>query len=204
MCLGVNALALVLNVIFWKLVCQRMWWLGGIYSPQPFCSRWPRLLAMGAPDSPVHHRTGTVQCLVHAMSAHSLGFWAVDRWRRLSSSCTGQSGATPDSLVPHRTVRCLLTLLLWLLHSTVHHCCFSQSRLLAPGSRCSVGSPDSPLNYSGARLHFPESGWFTYVWSWCTGQSGAPFFNTLKFFAPFFIVSLTWFLSWFVLNIMHL
>jgi hypothetical protein len=35
MCLGVNALAHVLNVISEKLGCQRLWWLGGIYSPQP-------------------------------------------------------------------------------------------------------------------------------------------------------------------------
>jgi hypothetical protein len=35
MCLGVNALALVLNVISEKLGYQRLWWLGGIYSPQP-------------------------------------------------------------------------------------------------------------------------------------------------------------------------
>jgi hypothetical protein len=37
MCLGVNALALVLNVISEKLGCLMLWWLG-------------RLLAMGAPD----------------------------------------------------------------------------------------------------------------------------------------------------------
>jgi hypothetical protein len=30
---------------------------GGIYSHQLSCSRWGRLLAMGAPDSPVRHRT---------------------------------------------------------------------------------------------------------------------------------------------------
>jgi hypothetical protein len=30
---------------------------GGIYSHQLNCIRWRRLLAMGAPDSPVRHRT---------------------------------------------------------------------------------------------------------------------------------------------------
>jgi hypothetical protein len=35
LCLGVNARALVLNVIFRKLGCLKLWWLGGIYSPQP-------------------------------------------------------------------------------------------------------------------------------------------------------------------------
>jgi hypothetical protein len=71
----------------------------GIYSPQPLPNRWQRLLAMGAPDNPVRHRTITVHCPVRAMSARPLGFGAVDRWRRLSFCCTGQSGATPDSPV---------------------------------------------------------------------------------------------------------
>jgi hypothetical protein len=72
---------------------------------------------MGAPDSPVH-------CPVRATSVQPLGFGAVDRWIRLSSSFTGQSG----------------------------------------------GTPDSPVNYSGARLQFPESGWFKSVRPWCTGH----------------------------------
>jgi hypothetical protein len=86
-------------------------------------------------------------------------------------------------LLRHRTVRCpsdfCAALLIW------------QSRPLRAGSICSAGSPDSPVNYSGARLLFPESGWLTPVWSWCTGQSGAPIFSTLKFFALFQIESLT-------------
>jgi hypothetical protein len=73
--------------------------VGGIYSPQPLPSHWKRLLAMGALDSLVRHRTATVQCPVRATSAQLLGFRAVDRWRHLFSSCTGQSGATPDSPV---------------------------------------------------------------------------------------------------------
>jgi hypothetical protein len=42
------------------------------------------------PDSHVH-------CPMRATSAQSLG--SVDRWGALSSCCTGQSGATPDSPV---------------------------------------------------------------------------------------------------------
>jgi hypothetical protein len=119
LCLGMNARALVLNVIFRKLGYLRMWWLGGIYSPQPFCSSWPRLLAMGAPDSPVRHRTGIVCCPVLRHVSQSLGFGAGRPLETLSSCGTEQSGATPDSPVPHRTVRCPLTLLLWLLRGTV-------------------------------------------------------------------------------------
>jgi hypothetical protein len=44
LCLGVNALALVLNVKCWKLGCLEWWWLG-----------W--LLSMSVSDSPVRHRT---------------------------------------------------------------------------------------------------------------------------------------------------
>jgi hypothetical protein len=66
--------------------------VGGIYSPQPLPSHWQRLLAMGAPNSPVRHQPVTVHCLVRATSARPLGFGAVDHWRRLSFCCTGQSG----------------------------------------------------------------------------------------------------------------
>jgi hypothetical protein len=51
LCLGVNALAHVLNENFRRFGCLELWWSGGIYSPQPPTSRWGRLLAMGAPDS---------------------------------------------------------------------------------------------------------------------------------------------------------
>jgi hypothetical protein len=36
MCLGVNALALVLNVISEKLGRQRLWWLGVFIAPNHF------------------------------------------------------------------------------------------------------------------------------------------------------------------------
>jgi hypothetical protein len=73
--------------------------VGGIYSIQPLPSRWQSMLAMGTPDSPVVHQTVTVHCLVRATSARLLGFGAIDHWSPLSFCCTGQSGATPDSLV---------------------------------------------------------------------------------------------------------
>jgi hypothetical protein len=70
---------------------------GGIYSHQPNCSRWRRLLAMGTPDSPVRHWTlsgappNSVRCA--AMSSSLLGLELVDRWRLCPH-------AAPDSLVP--------------------------------------------------------------------------------------------------------
>jgi hypothetical protein len=48
-------------------------------------------------------------------------------------------------------------------------------------SRCSAGTPDSPVNYSGAASHFPKGGEFSVEFPgapdtvrWHTGQSGAP------------------------------
>jgi hypothetical protein len=136
MCLGVESFALATNGMFGMLGSIWMSWLGVFIAPNHFHSRWWRLLVMGALDSPVRHRTGTVHCPVHATSAYSLGFRAVDRWSALSSSCTGQFGATPDSPVP-----------LWL-------CCFDFCAALCctvhliestvgAQSHCSAGSPDS-------------------------------------------------------------
>jgi hypothetical protein len=55
---------------------------GGIYSHQPNCSSWRRLLAMGAPDSPVRRHVTL-----------SLGLGAGLPLEALSSCGTGQSGA---------------------------------------------------------------------------------------------------------------
>jgi hypothetical protein len=109
---------------------------------------------------------------------------------------TGQSGAPPDMhcslfgapplhptvrvrssvdcwsfvFLRHRTVRCpsdsaamtSVTVLCWTVHP-------SESTVGAD-SHCSAGKPDSPMNYSGACLRFPDSGWLKLVRSWCTGH----------------------------------
>jgi hypothetical protein len=53
LCLGVNALALVLNENLRKLGCLEWWWLGVFIAlnHQQVVGGW--LLSMGAPDSPV-------------------------------------------------------------------------------------------------------------------------------------------------------
>jgi hypothetical protein len=57
LCLGVKSIALVLNAMCGMLGWLEWGWLRGIYSPQPPTNRWEGLLSMGAPDSPLHHRT---------------------------------------------------------------------------------------------------------------------------------------------------
>jgi hypothetical protein len=69
---------------------------GGIYSHQPNCSRWRRLLAMGAPDSPVRHRTVSGapprHPVVRAWSWSTVGGFVL-MWHRTVRCHTGQSGA---------------------------------------------------------------------------------------------------------------
>jgi hypothetical protein len=81
----------------------------------------------------------------------------------LSTCCTEQSGATPD------TVRCASDYAALTLRAL-----FLCQRLLqstiARVSRCFAGTPDSPVNYSGVRLLKPGSGWFTLVRAWGTGH----------------------------------
>jgi hypothetical protein len=52
---------------------------------------------MGAPDSLVRHRTGTVPCLVRRHVTQQLGFGAGRPLEALSSCGTGQSGAPLNS-----------------------------------------------------------------------------------------------------------
>jgi hypothetical protein len=149
----------------------------------------------GAPDSPVHHRTPTVDGPVR------ICFLSWRRWplQRRGSLHTGhcpehtrQSGApcrplarprvarglrgrplaqstvgSPDSLMPHRTVRWILAVRRWTIPES--------------DDFTADGSPDSPVNYSRTPSSSPESGLFTGGWPSApdtvrctTGQSGAP------------------------------
>jgi hypothetical protein len=112
-----------------------------------------------APNSPVPHRTGTVQCPVRALTGGSNS-------TRTVLHCSSDSSAFAVD-------RCAKELLLrW---------CTGQSG----------GTPDSPVNYSGAHPEKPESGELDVVGPgapdtvrWHTGQSGAPDQGIFGFFAP--------------------
>jgi hypothetical protein len=109
LCLEVNALALVLNENFRRLGCLEWWWLGGIYSPQPPNKPLGRLLSMGAPDSPMRHRT-----LSGAPPRHPT-------IRVLTQSTVGAL-----VLLWHWTVRCRTEQVLFTIRcasDSVVHCC---------------------------------------------------------------------------------
>jgi hypothetical protein len=81
---------------------------------------------------------------VRATSAQPLGFGVVDRWGRLSSSCTGQSGATPDSPMPSDFYASDSVATLF------HTVAFAESTVGAE-SRCSAGSPDNMVAHKTVR-----------------------------------------------------
>jgi hypothetical protein len=122
---------------------------------------------MGAPDSPVRHRT------LFVAPATSPNYWdsgAVDRWRLCLLVAS-------DSPVTHRTDTVQCPVRLWRAALTLHTLFFTVHLILqllqstvAWRSRCSAGAPDSPVNYSGAHSEKPESGQFTLVRTWCTGH----------------------------------
>jgi hypothetical protein len=175
--------------------------VGGIYSPQLPSGCWGKLLAMGAPDSPVRHRTGTVGCPVRHHVTQPLGFGSSWSLAPLSSCGTGQSGAP-------------LTMWLWLC---AH--CFLCQRLLqstvGASSRCSAGSPDSPVAHRTVRWIIAERGSvFPRVAGsssyghgasdtvrWHTRQSGAPVLSTLNSFALVYFCPYLESFYWFVLNL---
>jgi hypothetical protein len=121
------------------------------------------------------------------------------RWETAVAWRTGQSGAPPN------TVRCASHVSqplgfdrwssdlwgLWAVRCATRACsdlCAHCSALnavavdrCARSSRCSAGTPDSPVNYSGAPSEFPEGSEFSVecpgapnTVRWCIGQSGAP------------------------------
>jgi hypothetical protein len=144
---------------------------GGIYSHQPNYSRWRRLLAMGAPDSPVRHRTVSGapprHLVVRAWSWSTVGGFV---------------------LMWHRTIRCPSDLMLWLLSWYCAALFIRQRWPLRVDSRCSAGASDSSVAHRTVRWIIAEQclgnpklrswSWFTLVQR---TLSGAPDQGTLRF-----------------------
>jgi hypothetical protein len=124
------------------------------------------LLSMGAPDSPMRRHVTQPLGFGRSRPLELCLLVAPDMYCSLSGA----------PLATALTSAC-----------TVLHCSRSQLLLqstVARRSCCSAGAPDSPVNFSGARLEKPEGGEFGVVRSWHTGQSGAPDQGTLGSFAP--------------------
>jgi hypothetical protein len=130
----------------------------------------------------------TGHCPVHQPHHPTVRVLTVSTVGALTSWGTGQS-------VPHRTgtvhypVRLLA--LLWL---STHYSAFAGVRWSGPlrWSRCSAGTPDSPVNYSGVALQKPEGEEFSLYGPWGTGH--CPVCQTWVLFG--FFCSFVWTLTW--------
>jgi hypothetical protein len=204
MCLGMESFAIVLNEVFGMLGWIWMKWLGVFIAPTTSTAVGEaagdgRTEESGAPPdrycalSSALPRHPTVR--VRSWSTLG-GFVLLRHW---TVRChTGQSGAP-------------LTSLLWLLRGTVLHCSLCQSRPMARIAVALLAHRTVQWIIAECACIFPRvADWHLYgpgapdTVQWHTGQSGAPTFSILKFFAPFQIVSLTWFFYWFMLNLVHL
>ena len=104
---------------------------------------------MGAPDSPVHQpRHPTVR----VMTVSTVG--ALIAWG------TGQSGAALDRSCSLSGAPSGAALTLRELSAHCSRCRRPLELTVALASRCSAGTPDSSVNYSGAALQKPEGGKF--------------------------------------------
>jgi hypothetical protein len=134
--------------------------LRSIYGPQPPNNRWGwaavdgRTGQSGAPPD-------TVRCVSHV--TQPLGFGRSRPLEPLSSSGTGQFGDAPDrncSLSDAPLATALTSA------RTILHCSRSQrlfQSIAARRSHCSAATPDSLVNYSGARPEKPEGGEFGVI-----------------------------------------
>ena len=166
-----NARALVLNVIFRKLGCLKLWWLGAFIAPNHQGSRWEaagdgRTGQSGAPPDTHYSVSGapprhpTVRVLEQLIVAALVFLWHRTVWW-----CTGQSGAPLTRCSDFYRALCCT------VHAfRVDRCVARWIAIARWHTEQSGSAPDSPMNYSGARPSFPESDWLDPVRSWCTGH----------------------------------
>jgi hypothetical protein len=190
LCLGVKSRALVLNVIAGKLECLEWWGLGVFIAPTTKtaigegCCRWAhRTVRCATGHCPVRQPRHPIVRVLTVSTVGALTAWA-----------TRQSGVAPDS---HCSLSGAPSSAALTLRELSAHCAVVSRPLestVALASRCSAGTPDSPVNYSGARPQKPEGEEFEVNPPWCTGhypvahrtvRGARPRFSLVSF-APFF------------------
>jgi hypothetical protein len=110
--------------------------VGGIYSPNHQNGSWGGLLSMGAPDSPVRQPRHPTVMVMTVSTVGVLTAWAI-----------GQSGAAPDS---HCSLSGAPSGAALTLRELSAHCSVVSRPLestVALASRCSAGTPDSPVTH---------------------------------------------------------
>jgi hypothetical protein len=143
--------------------------VGGIYSPNHQFNCWGGCLSMGAPDSPMRHRTvfGAPATSPNCFGSNGFDRWSFDFLGHRTVRCrTGQSGAAPNRHCSLSGAPSSAALPLRELSAHCSRCRRPLESTIVLASRCSCGTPDSPVNYSGAALQKPEGGKFEVVRPW--------------------------------------
>jgi hypothetical protein len=132
--------------------------VGGIYSPQ--------LPIQQLGQTAVDGRTR--QCPVRQPRHPTVSVLTVSTVGALSSCGTGQSGASPDKYcaLSGASLAAALSSARTVLHCS--RCRRPLESTVALASRCSGGTPDSPVNYSRAALLKPEGSKFRLVRPWAS------------------------------------
>jgi hypothetical protein len=140
LCLVLNALALVLNVLAENLDALKCWWLGVFIAPTT-------KVVVGEGCYRRVHRT--VRCASHVTQPLGFNRWSSNMWaHRTVRCCTGQS------LFTVRCAICACSDFCAHCPRTVTHCSpfavdrWRCSRYSAWHTRQSGATPDSPVNYS--------------------------------------------------------
>jgi hypothetical protein len=187
LCLVLNALALVLNVLAENLDALKCWWLGVFIAPttkvavgEGYCRRKHQTVRCTTGHCPVRqprHPTVRVRPL-ELLTCGPLDSPVVHR--------IGHVHCPVRHLAPALTLRAQSTLF------TVHcSCC---RRPLAQVAVAPLGTPDSPVNYSRVAPRIPEGGKFGVdlpgapdIVRWHTGLFGAPDQGCLRLSFALFI-----------------
>jgi hypothetical protein len=123
-----------IECVGWKLGWFEVWWLGVFIAST---------IKVVVGESCCRRAHRTVRCANHVTQPLGFDRWSSDKWgHRTVRWCTGQVMFT---------VRCAFRRLLWLcaLSCTVHCSCSFCRRPLAQLAIAPLGTPDSPVNYSG-------------------------------------------------------
>jgi hypothetical protein len=139
-------------------------------------------------------RCTTGQCPVRQQRHPTVRVLTVLTVGALSSWGTRQSGAASDRHCSLSGAPSGTALTLRKLSAHCSRCRRPLELTIALASRCSAGTPDSPVNYTGARPQKPEGEEFGVARPWCTGhcpvahrtvRCAKPGFSSVSF-APFF------------------
>ena len=130
--------------------------VGVFIAPTTKSGRWEAVCSMA-------HRTARCPLPRHHCR-WILTVGASDIW------ATGQSGDAPDSHCSLSGAPSDAALTLRELSAYCSRCRRPLESTVALGSHCSAGTPDSPVNYSGAALQKPEGEEFSLYGPWCTGH----------------------------------